>query len=219
MFGEAQLVPALLASQPKFCVEFHFEEPRKELGTIRCKNPHFQGNSSPRNSVVTTGSLAVSGFWKALSGAIQAWVLSHVGSSQGRRLLSYQDEGVRAKYQFSGMWAWNLDNPLQRENVRYICSGLSWEMELERKIRQLCERIKKWNPAELGSVPKLEWCDAFFYELCRVVWMKNKEIRVVSSVVSDMIFLFFCIHLLALRRPKFLLLLQKIQPLQQSVLE
>lgn len=72
MLGEAQLVPALLASQPKFCVEFHFEEPRKELGTIRCKNPHFQGNSSPRNSVVTTGSLAVSGFWKALSGAIQA---------------------------------------------------------------------------------------------------------------------------------------------------
>lgn len=131
--------------------------------------------------------------------------------------LSYQDEGVRAKYQSSGMWAWNLDNPLQWENVRYICSRLSWEMELERKIRQLCERIKKWNPAELGSIPKLEWCDAFFDELCRVVWMKNEEIRVVSSVVSDMIFLFFCIHLLALRRPKFLL--QKIQPLQQSVLE
>lgn len=42
MFGEVQLVPALLASQPKLCVEFHFEEPRKESGTMRCKNPHFQ---------------------------------------------------------------------------------------------------------------------------------------------------------------------------------
>lgn len=61
-------------------------------------------------------------------------------------------------------------------------------MELERKIRQLCERTEEWNPAELGSVPKLEWCDVFFDELCRVVWMKNEEIRVVSSVVSDMIF-------------------------------
>lgn len=57
--------------------------------------------------------------------------------------LSYRDEGVKAKYQSSGMWAGNLDNPLQRENVRYICSGLSWEMELERKIRQLCERIEE----------------------------------------------------------------------------
>lgn len=49
--------------------------------------------------------------------------------------------------------------------------------------------------------------------------MKNEKIQVVSSVVSDMIFLFFCIHLLSLRRPQFLLLLQKIQPLQQNVLE
>lgn len=40
--------------------------------------------------------------------------------------------------------------------------------------------------------------------------MKNEAIRVTSSVVSDTIFLFFYIHLLALRRPKFLLLLQKI---------
>lgn len=46
----------------------------------------FIGTSSPRNSVVTTRSVAVSGFWKALSGAIQAWILSHVGSSLGRRL-------------------------------------------------------------------------------------------------------------------------------------
>lgn len=45
--------------------------------------------------------------------------------------------------------------------------------------------------------------------------MKNEEIGIVSSVVSDTIFLFFCVRLLALKRPKFLLLLQKIQPLQQ----
>lgn len=37
MFGEA-----LLASQAKFCVEFHFEEPRKESGTISHKTPCYQ---------------------------------------------------------------------------------------------------------------------------------------------------------------------------------
>lgn len=36
------------------------------------KLPVISWNSSPRNSVVTMGSVAVSGFWKALSGAMQA---------------------------------------------------------------------------------------------------------------------------------------------------
>lgn len=181
-------MPALLASQPKFCVELHFEEPRKESGTIRCKNPDYQWEQLSKEFSCDYALRCC--FW-----LLESAFWSHPGVSpvpcgllSGKEI--YQDEGVKLKYQSSGMRAWNLDNPLQRENVRYICSGLSWEIELERKIRQLCERTEEWNPAELGSVPKLKWCDAFFDELCRVVWMENEEIWVVSSVVSDMIFFY-----------------------------
>lgn len=191
LFGKAQLMPALLASLPEFCVEFHFEEPRKESGTIRCKNPHYQWEQLSKEFSCDYELRCC--FWLLESASrhesCPVWTPLREGG-----FVFHQDEGVKAKHQSSGMWAWNPDNPLQRENVRYICSGLSWEMELERKIRQLCERIEKWNPAELGSVPKLEWCDAFFDKWCRVVRMKNEEIWVVSAVVSDTIFFFILLH-------------------------
>lgn len=72
MFGEAQLVPALLASQLKFCVELHFEELERNQVPSDAEISIITGSSSPRNSVVTTRSVAVPGFWKALPGAIQA---------------------------------------------------------------------------------------------------------------------------------------------------
>lgn len=83
-------------------------------------------------------------------------------------------------------------------------------------MRQLLyERVEKWNPAELVSVQKPEWCDAFF-DNSGVVWMKNEEIWVVSFVASS-IFLSYLI--LGDLYTKLFLLIQKIELLQHDVLE
>lgn len=106
MCGEAQLVPALLASQLKFSVELHFEEPRKESGTIRCRNLHFHWEQLSKElgcdyALRCCFWLLESAFW------------SHPGMNpvpcgllSGKEASCHnQDEGVKEKYQSSGMWA------------------------------------------------------------------------------------------------------------------